>query len=62
MDDEPHVQAELQSESTAEGSGPPHDQFTGAFFPQAQNLVVAGGHFKSIMNVHHAAPTVTSGE
>ncbi|KAJ7455146.1 hypothetical protein FB451DRAFT_1408020 [Mycena latifolia] len=60
MDDEPHVQAEFQSESTVEGSGPPHDQFTGAFFPQSQNLTVAGGQFRSITNVHHVAPTVPS--
>ncbi|KAJ7455138.1 hypothetical protein FB451DRAFT_1408010 [Mycena latifolia] len=57
MDDEPQVQAEFQSESTAEGSGP-HDQFMGAFFPQAQNLVITGGKFKSITNVHQAPPTV----
>ncbi|KAJ7461446.1 hypothetical protein FB451DRAFT_1404680 [Mycena latifolia] len=60
MDDEPQVQAEFQSESTAEGSGPPRDQSTGAFFPQAQHFVVAGGQFKSITNITHAASTLPS--
>ncbi|KAJ7461442.1 hypothetical protein FB451DRAFT_1404676 [Mycena latifolia] len=56
MDDVP---AEFQSESTAEGSGP-HDQSTGAFFPQAQHFVVAGGQFKSITNITHVASTLSS--
>ncbi|KAJ7472527.1 hypothetical protein FB451DRAFT_298393 [Mycena latifolia] len=60
MDDEPQVQAEFQSESTVEGSSPPRDQFTGAFFPQSQNLTVTGGQFRSITNVHHAASSLPS--
>ncbi|KAJ7443477.1 hypothetical protein FB451DRAFT_94546 [Mycena latifolia] len=60
MDDEPPAQAEFQSESTVDGHNTSHDQFTGAFFPQAHHLTVAGGQFKSITNITHADPTVPS--
>ncbi|KAJ7687120.1 hypothetical protein B0H17DRAFT_699538 [Mycena rosella] len=43
-------------ESTLHDLNPPQDQVTGAFFPNAQNFVVTGGRFKSITNIHHAAP------
>ncbi|KAJ7455110.1 hypothetical protein FB451DRAFT_1278465 [Mycena latifolia] len=58
MADEPQFGAELHAETTADRHGIRHDQLTGAFFPQAQHFVVAGGQFKSITNVNNAAPIV----
>ncbi|KAJ6518423.1 hypothetical protein DFH09DRAFT_1373446 [Mycena vulgaris] len=56
MDDGPHVEAEFRSESSMDGDGHRDDQYTAAFFPKAQHLVVAGGKFKSIINITQAAP------
>ncbi|KAJ6602945.1 hypothetical protein B0H10DRAFT_651589 [Mycena sp. CBHHK59/15] len=33
-------------------------RWTGAFFRNAQNFVLAGGNFTSVMNIKHAAPAV----
>ncbi|KAJ6576910.1 hypothetical protein DFH09DRAFT_1310926 [Mycena vulgaris] len=60
MDDGPPVEAKFHSESSLDEDGPRNDQYTGAFFPKAHHLVVAGGKFKSITNITQAAPTVPS--
>ncbi|KAJ6518445.1 hypothetical protein DFH09DRAFT_1373451 [Mycena vulgaris] len=60
MDDERPFESELHSESSQDKDGLRNDQYTGAFFPQAQNFVVADGRFKNTMNITHAAPTVPS--
>ncbi|KAJ6518416.1 hypothetical protein DFH09DRAFT_1373441 [Mycena vulgaris] len=61
MDDELTFNAEFHSESSLDEDGPRNDQYTGAFFPKAQNFVVAGGKFKSITNIMQAAPPAPSG-
>ncbi|KAJ7679970.1 hypothetical protein B0H17DRAFT_1206256 [Mycena rosella] len=53
MDDEPHTEAELHSPQTMDEQ---RDQFAGAFFPQAQHFVIAGGNFNSINNITQVAP------
>ncbi|KAJ7455197.1 hypothetical protein FB451DRAFT_647547 [Mycena latifolia] len=60
MDDDLQVQAEFSMELTVDGHDTSHDQSTGAFFPQAQHFVVAGGQFKNITNITHAASTLPS--
>ncbi|KAJ6538638.1 hypothetical protein DFH09DRAFT_1368806 [Mycena vulgaris] len=56
----PSFEARFHSESMTDVDGPPEDQSMGAFFPQAQHFVVAGGKFKSITYTTHSAPTVSS--
>ncbi|KAJ6576868.1 hypothetical protein DFH09DRAFT_1276322 [Mycena vulgaris] len=60
MDDQASFEPEFHSESTMDVDGPLNDQYTGAFFPRAQNFVVAGGKFTSITNITHAALNVPS--
>jgi hypothetical protein len=36
-------------------------RYTGAIFPKAKHFVVAGGKFKSVTHVHHAAPSAPPG-
>ncbi|KAJ6538642.1 hypothetical protein DFH09DRAFT_1176615, partial [Mycena vulgaris] len=43
------------------GGASSHWAYTGAFFPKAHHLVVAGGKFKSITNITQASPAVPSG-
>ncbi|KAJ6538703.1 hypothetical protein DFH09DRAFT_1042106 [Mycena vulgaris] len=60
MDDEPPFEPDFHSESSLDEDGPRNNQYTGAFFPGAQNFAVAGGKFKNITNITQAAPTVPS--
>jgi hypothetical protein len=39
-----------------------HCRYAGAFFPKAKHFVVAGGKFKSVTNIHQAAPSAPPGE
>ncbi|KAJ6576935.1 hypothetical protein DFH09DRAFT_1310959 [Mycena vulgaris] len=60
MDDGPPVEGEFLSESSVDADDPRNNQYTGAFFPGAQNFVIAGGKFKSITKITHVTPPVPS--
>jgi hypothetical protein len=67
MNDEPQLEPEFNTELNLESQGYVRRhralvvseytqcRYTGAFFPKAKHFVVAGGKFKSITNIHHAA-------
>ncbi|KAJ7658909.1 hypothetical protein B0H17DRAFT_1213062 [Mycena rosella] len=60
MDDETQIDAELHSLETMDEQDSSRDQFGGAFFPQAQHFVVAGGNFRSVTNITQVAPDLPS--
>ncbi|KAJ6506065.1 hypothetical protein DFH09DRAFT_1438583 [Mycena vulgaris] len=60
MDDEAAFEGEFRSESSLDEDDPRNDPYARAFFPKAQNFVVAGGNFKSTTKIIHVAPPVPS--
>ncbi|KAJ6593111.1 hypothetical protein B0H19DRAFT_1365272 [Mycena capillaripes] len=55
VNSEPHLRPEFNAEPTFDHAEPT-DQYTGAIFAKGQHFVVSGGNFKSVVNIHRAAP------
>ncbi|KAJ6534288.1 hypothetical protein B0H19DRAFT_1323887 [Mycena capillaripes] len=53
MDDEHQSDPEFTKEPNLDGPDRTTDQYTGAFFNGAKDVVIAGGKFKSVTHIHH---------